>query len=366
MIVLIFFLLGSISQLNAQNSMLASIVSMGKIDCFPEDAKTDKGQNTYCEASAVVYYNNKIVIASDKAIPGHSSVFFYQFTQPDGLKNLNYIDNKLIKNGSKFEDFSLSPDKKTVFLTTGFDRVDTLSNKNDGYNTVFYWPVGNENKPKILEVSGNDTLKSSVSLRKKISKALANSEFPKGMSYFKVEGLTAIPGNQLLFGIREAGKNFDDFNYAVKLISVSYVVKDGTIKLNNDWKQTYNFTPDTTGKWITPIAISSIEYDTWNKMLWITTSLEFEKGDKGYTGAYLWCISYADYLKKLPLTPVCDQSGKPILFNQKVEGVSVIDQNTLFLVCDDDRLLGEETPINEATRISRTPNQATYYILKHK
>ena len=51
-----------------------------------------------------------------------------------------------------------------------------------------------------------------------MKRALANDAHPQGPAYWKVEALAAIPGNVLLFGIREVGESYKVFEYSVAAV----------------------------------------------------------------------------------------------------------------------------------------------------
>lgn len=121
------------SSLSAANYTVQSLEE-GLIDCFPPTWDSLKNRWTFCELSAAVVYNQELLVASDKAIPKHSSVL--KMTLESGAinnpKSPEYLDEELIQNATKFEDFSISPNQKYIFLTTGFDRL--KENDWDAYN----------------------------------------------------------------------------------------------------------------------------------------------------------------------------------------------------------------------------------------
>jgi hypothetical protein len=267
-----------------------------------------------------------------------------------------------LRNAIKYEDMTITPDSKYIFATTGFDRIKSDSSEWNGYNTVMYWPAGSVEEVKVVEASTTDDVVSSVNLREKISLALKTPDFPDGVPYFKVESLAAIPGNQLLFGIRELGVRYDTFVYSFKIIAVSYQITEGDFSFTSDFEMVYDFDTETSSQSRQTTALSSIEYDPFNDRLYMLTSFENEETDEGL-GGYLWTLPLTDLHSGSAPSLVMKASGEPLLFAHKPEGVTVLDENSVLIVHDDDRVLGRENVENTETQFSRAPNQAAYTLL---
>lgn len=341
--------------LTAPEQNTAAITKQGWINCF-EKGLTANGQPVWCEASAILYDGKNILFANDKDMPdARSSIFYWAFKNgfADTAHSVEYLNNPVLKYGKKFEDFSLTPDGKTVFLTTAFDRVKSGTKEWDGYNTIYYWQVGNENNPKVLNENSADS--SSVFLRDKFSKALISTEFPTGIPYFKIEGLAAT-NDQLFFGVREEGKKFDDFKYRVKIITVGYHLNNGVVSLEDNYKVLSDININNVPPFFKqPMGISSIEYDHFNNRFFILTS--YEGGDKN--GGYLWTASLSD-LENNKMTLIRDRSGNPISFSNKSEDIAVINKRKVIIIYDDDRL---QSIINGQVR---QPNQAGFSVVEFK
>jgi hypothetical protein len=315
-----------------------SISQEGLIDCFPPQWDSIKNRWTFCELSAAVVYKNELLTASDKAIPEHSSVLKLEMNDAtvDVTQSPNYLDEEILKKATKFEDFSISSDQKYIFLTTGFDRL-----KNDGwddYNCLISWPVGQAQKAQLLAKSERNGVQSSINLRSKIKAALADNNNPKGPEYFKVEGLAATPNQELIFGIREMGNRYDDFQYKIVLLSIKYKVgQSGGIELKGEMKPIYEFNPYLSSfpELELPIALSSIEYDPYNKHFYLTTS--FEHNEK--LGAYLWILDQQALETSSPPILLKTPKGEVFEMQHKAEAVSVINKNKILIIHDDDRAL---------------------------
>lgn len=330
-------------------SISATVTDENCIACF--DAKLEKAT---CETSAIVFDGKKILIANDKDMPdGHTSVFYYEGkTLSADTTQRHYLKSEVFKWAKKYEDFAITPDKKLVFLSTGFDRVKDNSTEMDAYNTILYWQNGDEENPKVL--SSTDGAKNSVELRSQIAKVLANDDFKDGMPYYKIEGLAAT-NEHLYFGVREIGKSFKTPQYVAKVIEVPYVFENGKVKLTGEMKLICDFNTNAQPAVKANLGLSSIEYDSFNKRFVILTS--YENGDK--LGAYIWTAT-PNELRNSQLHVVKDANNQPLFIETKAEDVAVIDKNTLYLINDDDRV---KTKVAGKTR---ELNQAAYQVLKLK
>jgi len=369
------------SNCNKKANNIAKIKEQGNFECFPEGTVKEDGECCLnCETSAVVYYNDKIFMAIDKVYPNHSPVFYtdynrnsileekppYQegpifyakYTQAFNPKKINILENKKLQEARKFEDFTLTPDNKYILLSTAFNRIDPK------YNMLLAWDTKNNKAINIISPSVDENgFISSIKIHKNISKILFNNTDKE--NYFKIEGLAAIPGNKLLFGVREQGKSYTDFDYCIKIIQVTYTIENDIIKLNDDFKLIYNYHPEKNLNLELPIALSSIEYDKFNDRLYLLTSYEHSDTDTG-VGAYLWTLPIEKLYKNLPPELVLKDDNKPLLFAHKSEGISVLDKKTVFIINDDDRILGRADITDPERQFFRKPNQTSYYIVRFR
>ncbi|GAB3558069.1 hypothetical protein [Spirosoma fluminis] len=334
----------------------AAIAEEGLLTCFAPGTALD-GKPVWCEASAVLFDGKNVLVANDKDMPsGFSPVFTKTLTAlADSTQPPTYLLAPAYAAARKYEDFAQTPDGKFVFLTTAFDRVKPGSRDWDGYNTILYWPKGDEQQPRVL--APDDTSRTSMAYRQRIAQLLANDEFPGSMPYFKIEGLAATD-RQLLFGIREEGKAFDNFKYRAKIIGVSYRI-EGTgkalrIRLGDDWTLVADFDPAKAEAGLPqPLALSSIEYDAFRNRFWLLTSMEAD----GKLDAYLWTASPEELATNKPFTLIRDEQGQPLRLGHKAEDVTPLDKNRLLIIHDDDRV---RTSVGNRVR---QPHQTAYTIL---
>lgn len=337
----------------AKTSLQATITKEGFISCF-ENGLNAGGTAANCEASAIVYDGSKLLLANDKDMPDfRSAIFAYPISSNTfgTTQQPTYINNALLKKGSKYEDFARTPDSKYILLSTGFDRVRPGSNVWDNFNTILYWQAGDEAHPKVLTTKGHEGDSTSVSLRSIITAALTSDSFPNGAPYYKIEGLAAT-GNHLYFGIREEGKTYEQFRYKIKVLSVPYTIQNGIFQIGEQCTVAADININTVKPGTETIALSSIEYDPFHKRFLILTS--FENGNQ--LGGYLWAATEKD-LKANKLFLARNAAGQPIRFMHKSEDLAIINKNRIIVIHDDDRAI---LPVNG---INRQPNQAAYSIV---
>ena len=107
-------------------AVFGKVVHNALIDCFEAGLKTEEGQPVFCEASAVVFDDSRIILASDKPVPGsqYSPVFSFNYpgTGPI-LGSPAYLTATPFLSAIKYEDMTLTTDGAYVIASTGFDRV---------------------------------------------------------------------------------------------------------------------------------------------------------------------------------------------------------------------------------------------------
>jgi len=210
-------------------------------------------------------------LINDKPIEGLTPIFKIPFSKSkkNFSKKIIYLKSPVIVNTEKFEDITVTLDKKYILATTAFDRIDSNSNKWDCYNKIVYWKVKDENKVEIISPTEDSGVISSKSLRKYFQEALIDEKYPEGPDYFKIEGLTVIPNNKILFGIREYGKTYKNFTYVIKILCAEYYIENGKIILKdnitliNDFDNKLNL-PD---KSMYRFGIYGLIYEKTNNML---------------------------------------------------------------------------------------------------
>ena len=255
----------------------------------------------------MVYDETDLIIASDKPIPGEnrSPVLATEYTEGESASDaaaLRYLTASPIVNTVKYEGISITPDGKHIIATTRFDRIKDYSAEWDSYNTLLMWPVGDPDAATIVSASTKNGT-SSVSLREKFSAALKTSQFPEGMPFFKADGLAAIQSNKLLFGIREIGATFQEFEHVVKIVMVSYEIVGDALVLADDFELAYEYDPSGRPGVPETVALSGIEFDSHADRFYILTSFEESDTDEGL-GGYLWTLPMADFDAKRPPTLV--------------------------------------------------------------
>ena len=328
----------------------------GFIDCFEPNTQVG-GKELWCEASAVLFDGKNVFLANDKNMPEPASAVFFWASRDallDSTQKPTYLQNELLRNAQKYEDFALAPDRKHAFLTTGFDRIKPDKDEWDGFSTLVYWNITNDLKnihPQAAHLKAGEVF--SVALRQKLSQTLRSEKYPDGAPYFKIEGIAATDSN-LFFGVREEGRTFSDFEYKVKIVGVSYAFVQDSLTIQNDFRIVADcdvaaLQPNLPK----PLAISSIEFDPTRNLFWILTS--YEKNDQ--VGAYLWWATAND-LKTGKLNLVKNRAtNQPLALTHKAEDLTILDDKRLLIIHDDDRV---KTTVGTQTR---QPHQTAYSLL---
>lgn len=343
----------------------AEPVLSGTVECFPGDTAPAGGKPPTCELSAVAFDGTSLVFANDKPAPDPQSspVFAIDYRPGAGLDSTagkHPLMQPAFTGAIKYEGMAVSPDGAWVFATTAFDRYDADKPDFDRYNTVLVWPAGQPDAVRIVAGSERQGIASSVGLWEKFLAALDAKA--NGIAYFKVEGLAVLPGNRLLFGLREVGKDYKHFDRTIRLIEVGYTITDGVVTLNPDFTSVYDFKPDPK---VIPhtLGLSSVEYDRFNDRIYLLTS--FEEGEPPDTiGAYLWTLRPDDLRRNQPPMLVNGPDGKPLAFTHKAEGLTVLDADHILVIDDDDRIPTlVETGSGTAPRV-RNINESPFQVLK--
>lgn len=340
----------------------ARILSHGTLHCFPAGLRDAAGKPVNAEVSAVVYDGERLILASDKPIPGddRSAVFAVDLDaegEPEA-ESLEYLTQPEIKAATKYEDFALTADGRYVLATTGFDRIAEDSHELNAYNHLLIWPLGKPEAVQVVDPDPRDGVEGSLELRAKLDGAI-------GTPYYKIEGLAAIPGERgdglLLFGVREQGNHYDDFEYVCRVVGAHYrVTATGNLEFVDELCSLYRFDPGRFDAVRFVCGLSSLEYDPHNARLYLLTSFETEEDGAERIGGYLWVMSLDDFAAGREPQLVENGDGAALEFEHKAEGLAVLDATRLFVAYDNDRNLALGS-IDE--RDERHASEAPYTLL---
>ncbi len=344
-----------------QKSFVGEIISDGYIECFSDEVNINSDVLYTCEPSTISRFGNEIFIGNDKVFPDSlSSVFSINFDSTFECSTKEYYKNSLFLMVHKYESSTVLLDSSFVLMSGSFSYHETHPKEGIYHNTaIFFNDLTGDGG--VLNLKGGDTL-NSFALKEKLRQALVSDSFPEGPNYLKIEGLAAIPGNKLLFGVREFGNEYNDFSYTISLIEVSYSVNDNKIELNPDVKKIYEYKPSLDLGIKLPIGLSSIEYNTKDSVLYVVTSYENGETTKDID-SYIWYISLNDMYANKSLNLIKNAQNEPLSFGHKIESLTFTKNNDLLLVADDDRVSGE----NETNPVfNRKQNQFYWCLVKIK
>ncbi|MBB3230963.1 hypothetical protein [Halomonas stenophila] len=340
----------------------ARILQQGTIHCFPAGLRDERGEIVNAEISAVLYDGERLLLASDKPVPGEerSAVFALPLTPegPDDTR-LEYLTAARLRQAVKYEDFALTTDGRHVLAVTGFDRIDDQSHALNDYNHLLIWPLGRPDEVQVVDPDPRDGVEGSLELRRKLDAAI-------GFPYYKIEGLAAVPGDHgdglLLFGVREQGNAHDDFHYVSRVVGAHYqITEGGNIEFIDALREYFRFDPDAREGVRFACGLSSLEYDPYHARLYLLTSFEMETHGEEHIGGYLWVMSLEDFRAGKAPAMVTTPVGTALEFEHKAEGLAVLDRERLFVAYDNDRHLALGS-VDE--RDERHACEAPYTILR--
>ncbi|HMO40643.1 MAG TPA: hypothetical protein PKC76_15960 [Saprospiraceae bacterium] len=341
------------------------VTHTGLIDCFAEGLSYDGGVPVYCEASAVVKTGETLLIGIDKPVPGEQ--LSPVFTIPvDQLKEkqiaqskVNYILAEPFREMQKIEAFTVTPDNR-FFATTAFDRIRSKPDW-DSYNSIATWTQDDFSDVAYVLPIENEGVTSSKVLRSSIKNALKNEAFPDGPPYFKIEAMTALPGNRILFGVRELGESYEKFSYTFTLLEATYDMSSFGVAPAPEFRKIYAFQPEVNGR---KLGISDMIYHAASNALIALTSYEGSGDEKTKDMAtYIWVLPMARLERGE--APILVQDGnQPLEIAHKGEGLVMLDDNTLFIVHDEDRK--ESNVALAGGTVRKKPHQAVFSIVQLK
>lgn len=330
------------------------ILEEALMTCFPEGMKFDDGRDYNCEFSAAAMYEGSILLGNDK---NTSAVSPMMLANGESLKKgeMNHpfeLKQEEFFNIYKMEDFAFTPDKKTLFITSGFDRLKDDSNEWDLFNCLLAWNVKADEFQMVAKID-NDGIISSKELRTKFKEMLDTK-------HMKIEGLMVLPGNRLVFGVRETGDHFDFPTYNTTFIECIYREERGQIFLTNSFKITYTMDTSSARE---DLGLSSMYYDVEKDMIYFSTS--FEGGAEGQQelGGYIWSLSMTDYMAKKPAQLIRKADGSAFELRHKIEALTKMDDGNYILIYDNDRT-DIPVKISENNTVSRARNECVYSIAK--
>ena len=314
----------------------------GSFECFPEGAtfveKTPEGAEAKkpytCEPSAVYSLAEGSFFAlNDKPLELEGYSQHFEVSVKAGASRLAQgRPSKDIQSVKKFEGVTVTSDGKWVVASAAFDR------DKKGYNSLLSWPVGRSGESREVNAP-----KGFGNLREWLAKAI-------GTAYFKIEGLAATPEKTLLFGVRETGKTFQDFDYGITVLEAPYEgdSKEGvrlTGELKTIFSKHYSWSPQ--GIAGAEIGISSLEYDPHSGRVYALVSSEpketatqkgAQKVDDFSSHLLVWKLE--ELRKGQEPRIALNAAGQPLDLAMKAEGLAVLPKGKLLVIFDNDRQTG--------------------------
>lgn len=332
------------------------VLRQGVFEGYPAGKRNQSGDLVYFESSAVATDGKWVWFTGDKPSPSTtlSSVVQIPLARLTEKCVVPWSDAipvmaPAFRLTQKIEATALA-ENGLRFACTAFDRFVPETKVADPYNIVIAWRGNDMRETVILNATTRDEGTSSIVLREPIRAALKDSEWPEGPPYFKIEGLAALPGNRLWFGVRESGKDGrkpEYFRCRFTVLETEWEEKDGRIAIRPEFRKVFDASPEQLGAaGITGVGLglSSLEYDAGRGIVWAVASWEeattetTKEKDTG-NGSWLLALTTGDGLELPKIVPVSgiDSDGRPLSFTSKVEGLCLVGEHTLLLVSDEDR-----------------------------
>lgn len=346
-----------------RTSVSGKVTHTGVIDCFEEGLMYSTEAAVYCETSAVLKMGDKLLIGIDKPVPGAtlSPVFSVPISTLEekeiAKEQLQYITAEPFRDISKIEAFANVGDS-LFFCSTAFDRIRDTPEW-DSYNSLLTWQSDDYSDLGYVLPEQNGDMTSSKLVRFSLQKALASTEFPEGPAYFKIEALVALPGDRLIFGVREIGESYQAFDYTFTLVETTFQRGSFGIMPDANFKKIYEFKPEVNGR---KLGLSDMTYDATTNSVIALTSYE-GSGDEATKdmASYLWVLPLSLMQNNTTPLPVMD-GDKPLEIPYKGEGIVMLDSRTAFVLHDEDRKISSIKLGNEI--IMKKPHQAIFSIVK--
>lgn len=351
---------------NQQATVSGKVTHTGIIDCFEEGLSYDGGTTmVYCETSAALLMGDKILLGIDKPVPGEklSPVFTVPIGQLEekviAKEQLNYITAAPFREMQKIEAFAKGNDS-LIFATTAFDRIKSTPDW-DSYNSLVSWSKADFSDLQYILPIQEGSVTSSKLLRSSIQNALKNETFPNGPPYFKMEAMAVLPGNRLIFGVRETGQSYQDFTYGFTLLETTFEKTSLGISPAPNFKKVYDFKPEVNGR---KLGISDLTYHPATNTLIVLTSYETAGDEKTKDlASYLWILPVQRMERGEAPMPVMD-GDKPLEIPYKGEGLCLLNDRTIFIIHDEDR---KESRVDlDGKVITKKPNQTVFSIVRLK
>lgn len=295
-----------------------SVTSSGIVDIPDQKQRAD--------LSGITRVGDKLLIVNDRT--PNKDVGQAVYTTSTDIKNgttLTPMTSLPDVNVQKLEGITTSPDGDYVFATTAFDRGDQPE-----FNVLMAWPANDPAKAQIL---GSDDAAATTSgkLRAELVKTL-------GTPFVKIEGIAASK-DKLYLGVREQGPDFKQAAYVIKIVTVDYSVVGGELKLGSVDPTVWKMAPPNSADMKAPLGLSDLAFDAKQDRLLMTTSYEKRGAEPENVAGYLWELPVANLATGQPAELVTKDSGDPLMFTHKPEGVVQVPGKGVMVLHDDDERL---------------------------
>lgn len=351
----------------------------GYLECPQELRVTPKGKTMFCDLSAAVYARSSgtVFFAADWWKDAtYSKLMSVQWKNGEPLTTTQryHSNNRAFAYLAKIEAMTRTEDNRFMLATGAFSHSPETGYSNwASINSLVFWEDGKLQEARKPNLIVNDQLLPATSieedeyayyLRNGMLNAL-RSKYPE-TDFFKVEGLSTLPGGRLAFGIREVGTHFTNAEYKNILLTTDFRINSNQLAVGTEFTLLHDFNINERYQLESFVGISSIEYDYNKHLLYMVTSYERGQEDED-VGAYFWVLPKSSVNNNL-LKPrlVRNQASAPYLYAHKAEAMALDSQGRIILIADDDKVLGRNQADirNPDKQFSRAPWRAAYTVFR--
>ena len=255
-----------------------------------------------------------------------SSIFSYTFNRSlcEFGSAPSYYSYSLLEISKNYQ--SMTTCGNFIVAATSFECIE------NGDTNILFWNKNNK-EPQILHIDDCSCGCSSKCIRDELLNIIVENTCDCShditTTYMKLEGITCIESsNIMLFGISIIGDHSYKKNTSI-IIRAPYIVKDGKLFIDRDFKLAANFNLDTVAKCNCIddpcLSLSDLCYDKNTKRIYVLSSND--------NGGYLWHTGWYERLNRIgySLKPF-KHNGNIHKFQNPPKGLTCLNDGTIIVV----------------------------------
>jgi len=390
----------------AIQDMYIETVKTGKILCWPDESKS-------CNLSGIVLqehddlekngYNGFVVNETRHRDKELASIFSVHVSPDYEISLPNNIDNLPEPTPIELEAVALTTDHEDplVMVTTAFSTYNKDNLDSRSANIVLAWPLDpTQGGIHTLDLENSASIHGQLSeqfaLRKFLLKAI--SDYTKSdVRYFRIEGLTCLPGKRILFGVSEYGVQPEKKNRSILIIEAKYklVEADFRYEIDSGVAPTVIYDLQEASRIIgQQVGLTSLDYNIYDNRLYFLTGYDRKPDEKNMPrdsadtistpvngvvenkknnnkfGSFLWSLGFKKNGVVDPESLSLAKSGDSrvngfkgtVEFPHNATGLAFLDKDRFLIIYGDGDKQLQIDSLNQRNRPKK--NEAMYSILK--